>query len=133
MNHTIFISIAALCISIASFGFSLYQFRRGQKIKLAEKVNEVILEAYELRRATQDLRHLIDSTNDVDECERMLKTADSVSEVLIGKALRDPEIDLKKVYQVQEKIAGLRLEIDLMHKQVNEKKRLDEEFVKFSR
>ncbi|MCU7850098.1 MAG: hypothetical protein KZQ89_19330 [Candidatus Thiodiazotropha sp. (ex Lucinoma kastoroae)] len=133
MINAVYISIAALCISIAGFSFTLYQFRKGQFIKLSEKVNEVTKEAFELRRASQGLRDIIGVTDDVDDCKSLLEATDKVSEKLLAEVLRSPKIKLKEIYMAQQKIADLRLEIDLMHKQVSECKRFNEEFINYSR
>lgn len=127
MINPVAISIVSLCISIAGFGFSIFQWRKSSFIKIAEKSHEVTLEAFALRRSSQDLRNLIAITDDVDDMEDFLQELDSVSEKTLNNTLRNPSISLREVYMAQQKISGLRLELDLLHKQVLEAKRFNEE------
>ncbi|WP_156782017.1 hypothetical protein [Acidihalobacter aeolianus] len=132
MIDPVIISIVALCISIAGFGFSIYQWKKNSFIKSAEKAHEVTLEAFELRRSSQDLRDLIAVTDDIDDMEGFLRAIDKVSEELLN-ALRNPRISLVDAYKAQQKISDLRLELDLLHKQVLEVKRLNNEVAEHER
>ena len=131
MIDPVIISIVALCISIAGFGFSIYQWRKNSYIKNSEKIHEVTLEAFDLRRLSQDLRNLIAITDDIDDMEEFFQAIDSVSEELLKNALRNPKISLSNVYKAQQKISDLRLELDLLHKQVLETKRFNDEVAEY--
>lgn len=133
MINPVVISIVALCISIAGFGFSIFQWRKSSFIKIAEKSHEVTLEAFALRRSSQDLRNLIAITDDIDDIEDFLQELDSVSEKTLKSTLRNPNVSLREVYMAQQEISGLRLELDLFHKQVLEAKRFNEEVAEYER
>jgi len=133
MINPVLISIVALCISIAGFGFSIFQWRKSSFIKIAEKTHEVTLEAFALRRSSQDLRNLIAITDDIDDMEYFLQELDSVSEKMLKSTLRNPSINLSEVYMAQQKISDLRLELDLLHKQVEVAKRFNEEATEYER
>ena len=131
MIDPVIISIVALCISIAGFGFSIYQWKKNSFIKSAEKAHEVTLEAFELRRSSQDLRNLIAVTDDIEDMEEFLQATDTVSEELLKNALRNPKISLSDVYKAQQKISDFRLELELLHKQVLEAKRFNDELAEY--
>lgn len=131
MIDPVVISIVALCISIAGFAFSVYQWKKSAFIKNAEKVHEVTQEAFELRRSSQDLRNLIGVTDDIDDMEELLQATDSASEKLLKNALRNRKTSLRDVYKAQLRIADMRLELDLLHKQILEAKRFNEEVAEY--
>lgn len=89
------------------------------------------MEAFDLRRLSQDLRNLIAITDDIDDMEEFFQAIDSVSEELLKNALRNPKISLSNVYKAQQKISDLRLELDLLHKQVLETKRFNDEVAEY--
>ncbi|GAA3945712.1 hypothetical protein [Allohahella marinimesophila] len=127
MIDPVVISIVALCISIFGLAFSVYQWKRSAFIKSSEKAHEVTQEAFELRRSSEDLRNLIGVTEDIDDMEELLQSIDSVSEELLKNALRNPKTSLRDVYRAQQRISDTRLEVDLLHKQVLEARRFNEE------
>ena len=131
MIYSVIISVVALCISVAGFGFSIYQWKKISFIKSAEKAHEVILEAFDLRRSSQDLRELRAITDDIDDMEELLQATDSVSEELLKNTLRNPKISIIDVYKAQQKISELRLEVDLLYKQALEAKRYNDEVVEY--
>ena len=131
MIDPVAISIVALCISSTGLAFSVYQWKKSTFIKSSEKVHEVTQEAFELRRSSQELRNLIGITDDIEDMEELLQATDSVSEELLKNALRNPKISLRDVYKVQQRIADMRLEIDLLYKQVLEAKRFNEEVAEY--
>ena len=133
MIDPIIISVVALYISVAGFGFSIYQWKKNSFIKSVEKAHEVTLEAFELRRSSQDLRNLIAITDDIDDMDGLLQATESASEELLQNVLRNPKISLSNVYKAQQKISDLRLELELLHKQVLEAKRFDDEVIEYER
>lgn len=130
LSPTILSSIA-LTISIASFGFSLFQFSRTQHLKKAEKINELLGKAFELRRAAQDLRHLVDRTDDIHSHEEILNATDQFSEKLFSKILNNPKIRVTDIYKLEQSLLEFRLEFDLLENQLHEQIRFNEECAKY--
>jgi hypothetical protein len=89
------ISIAAILISLASFGFNLYQYRNSRDLRRLEKTNEVLQKAYLIRRTSQDLRDKLNSTDDVDTFDHLLDSIEVAIESQFGGVLGKPNILLK--------------------------------------
>ena len=66
-------AIIALLISLVSLAFSIYQYRTLHRVRVSEKTTSLLRLAYDLRRKSQDLRHMIDSTDNVDNCTEFLR------------------------------------------------------------
>lgn len=133
MSIPIIISSIALTISIASFGFSLFQFNRTLQLKKAEKINELLGAAFELRRSAQDLRHLIDRTDDIDTHDELLNATDKFSEELFTRTLNNPKTKISDIYKLEQALLKFRLEFDLMEKQIHEQIRFNEECAEYQR
>lgn len=114
------ISSVALIISISSFVFSLFQFSRTQRLKKAEKINEVLREAFTLRRLSQDIRHLINHTDDIDSHKEILDAMDIITDNLMSKVMNNPDVNISEVYVLEQSLLKTRLEFDLFEKQINE-------------
>jgi hypothetical protein len=127
MSGPILISSIALVISIASFGFALFQFNRTQHLKRAEKINEILHEAFELRKASQELRHLIDRTDDIDSHDEFLSMTDKFSEEMFSKTLNNPKTKITDIYKLEKGLLEIRLQFDLLEKQIHEQIRFNEE------
>jgi len=111
--------------------FSLFQFNRTQRLKKAEKINKILQEAFELRRASQDLRHLIERTDDIDSHETFLDTIDSYSEELFSKVLNNKKTNISGVYNLEQGLLEIRLQFDLLEKQIHEQIRFNDECAEF--
>lgn len=133
MPSPIIISSIALAISIASFIFSLFQFNKTQELKKAEKINEILCAAFELRRSSQGLRHLLDRTDDIDSHETFLNMTDEFSEEMFSKTLNDPKTKIKDIYKLEQGLLDIRLQFDLLEKQIHEQIRFNEECAEYER
>ncbi len=133
MSGPVLISSIALVISIASFGFALFQFSRTQRLKRAEKINEVLREAFELRRASQGLRHLIDRTDDIDFHDEFLSVTDKFSEEMFSKTLNEPKTKMVDIYKLEQGLLEMRLQFDLLEKQIHEQIRFNEECAEYEK
>lgn len=133
MFNPIIISSIALTISIASFIFSLFQYNRTQHLKRAEKINEILRAAFELRRSSQDLRHLIDRTDDIDHQEKFLNMTDQLSEELFSKTLNNPKTKISDIYKLEQDLLEMRLEFDLLERQIHEQIRFNEECAEYEK
>ncbi|MES2360896.1 MAG: hypothetical protein V4646_03755 [Pseudomonadota bacterium] len=83
--------------------------------------------AQDLRRKSEDLKHKIESTDDVDDCSVLLATVNAFAEEVIPKLALSNERTLNDLFQMEHHLLSLELEIDLLHKQVIEVGRFNEE------
>ena len=127
MTKSIVISSIALIISIAGFLFTLFQFNRNQRLKKLEKINEIMSNAYNLRRSSEDLKHLIEISDDIDANEEALNLINIFTESLFSKALSNPKTNISEIYSVEQRLLKTTLEFDLLSKQINEQIRFHKE------
>ncbi len=120
MTKSIVISSIALIISIAGFLFTLFQFNRNQRLKKLEKINDIMSNAYNLRRSSEDLKHLIEISDDIDAHEEALNLINIFTESLFSKALNNPKTNISEIYSVEQRLLKTTLEFDLLSKQINE-------------
>lgn len=124
---TTMIAIVALVISIASLAFGVYQYRILHSVRTSEKATALVRLAQDLRRKSEDLKHLIGCTDDVENSSDLLvKVNDLVNEVVPKLAL-SKERSLNELFEFERHLLSLELEIDLLHKQVAEVGRWNEE------
>ncbi|EII3094222.1 hypothetical protein ACOB3W_003561 [Vibrio cholerae] len=130
MTNSIILSSIALVVSVASFSFSLFQFNRNQSIKKLEKINDTLKVAFELRLKSQDLRNLIDISDDIDSYEKEIESLNSVCENA-SKVLNNPRTKTSEVYIVEQELLKTTLEFDLLSKQIHEQIRFNIECHEF--
>lgn len=121
------ISIVAILISLASLGFGIHQNRVLQRSRKDEKANSVIRIALDIRRKLQDLKHKIDTTDDIEDCAEFIEKSSAFLEeripVLMGKRLTS----LEDLFEAEKRLLSLELEIDLLAKQVGAADELNKE------
>lgn len=120
-------AIVALVISLGSMAFSIYQYRILQRIRIGERATSLLRLAQDLRRKSEDLKHKIESTDDVDDCSELLAKVNAFVEEGIPKLALSNERTLAELFEMEHHLLSLELEIDLLHKQVVEVGRFNEE------
>ena len=124
---TTIIAVLALLISVGSLAFGIYQYRIVHRVRVREKAISILRFAHDLRRKSEDLKHLIGCTDDVDDCSEFLAkysrlVEDGISQIAISKT-----ISLEQLMLIEQSLLPLELEVDLLHKQVAEAGRFNEE------
>ena len=127
MPNPVFISIAALVLSLGGFLFSLFQYRSHQRVKKLEKMNEVMQKGFNLRMASQDLRDLIGRSDDVDSQDELLDAIDGIFESAFAESMARPDTTLAQVYELERRIMAQSLELNLISKLVREQVRSNDE------
>ncbi len=130
--NPIVISLIAITVSVASFIFTLFQFNRNQDLKRLDKVGEIMNKAFELRRSSQKLKHLIEMTDDIDSHEEAINAINIFSEHL-PNVLNNPKTTVSEIYLVEQKLLKTILEFDLLSMQINEQIRFNTEVAEFDR
>lgn len=120
-------AIVALVISIGSLAFGIYQYRMLHKIRAREKATSLLRLAQDLRRKSEDLKHLINSTDHIDDCAGFLTKVNVFVEEGIPKLALSDDRSLEELSEMEEHLLSLELEIDLLHKQVVEVGRFNQE------
>ncbi len=116
---TLTISIAAILISLASLAFNLYQFKNTKNLKRLEKSNEVLQQAFLLRKASQELRDRINVTDDIEDLDHLLIPMNMTIETQFGKMLANPDVSIQDVFTIENKLIELDLQLHLLSKQVD--------------
>ena len=116
---TLTISIAAILISLASLAFNLYQFKNTKNLKRLEKSNEVLQQAFLLRKASQELQDRINVTDDIDDLDHLLIPMNMTIETQFGKMLANPDVSIQDVFMIENKLIELDLQLHLLSKQVD--------------
>lgn len=116
---TLTISIAAILISLASLVFNLYQFKNTKNLKRLEKSNEVLQQAFLLRKASQELRDRINVTDDIEDLDHLLIPMNMTIETQFGKMLANPNISIHDIFMIENKLIELDLQLHLLSKQVD--------------
>lgn len=126
------ISIVALLISMASLAFNFRQYKAMQILRKYEKANSVIRHALELRKKSQDLRNIINSTDNIEVCDVFLDGFDLLFEKQIAMLAEKKITTLAELFEMEKHLLSIELEIDLMSKQVEEADRWNKEEKQFS-
>ncbi|MHB1676805.1 MAG: hypothetical protein ACYCSS_04610 [Sulfuriferula sp.] len=121
MNMTLTISIVAILISLATLTFNLYQFKNTKKLEKLEKCNEVLQQAFLLRKASQELRNKINVTDDIDDLDYLLIPMNLTIETQFGKMLENVDISIHEVFMIEKKLIQLDLQLTLLSKAVDVK------------
>ncbi|WP_093288684.1 hypothetical protein [Solimonas aquatica] len=117
----------ALLISLASFAFSVYQYRILQKVRVGEKASVMLRLAYDLRRKSEDLKHKVDSTDNVPDYPELFAKVDTfVGEGIKGLMLSQ-KLSWDELLKIEQRLLPLELELDLFYKQVVEAGRFNDE------
>lgn len=124
---TTVIAIVALVISIASLAFGVYQYRILHRVRMSEKATALVRLAQDLRRKSEDLKHLIGCTDDVDDRSELLAKVNDFVDEVVPKLALSKERSLEELFEIEQHLLSLELEIDLLHKQIAEVGRFNEE------
>ena len=124
---TTIIAILALCISLGSLAFGIYQYRILHQVRVKEKATAILKFAHDVRRKSEDLKHLIGQTDYVDDCTELLLKYNSLTENNISSIVNSSTISLDKLIVIEQSLLPLELELDLLHKQVTEAGRFNQE------
>jgi hypothetical protein len=116
---TLTISIAAILISLASLAFNLYQFKNTKNLKRLEKGNEVLHQAFLLRKASQELQDRINVTDDIEDLDHLLIPMNMTIETQFGKMLANPDVSIQDIFMIENKLIELDLQLHLLSKQVD--------------
>jgi hypothetical protein len=120
-------AIVALVISLASLAFGVYQYRILHRVRKNERATLLIRCAQDLRRKSEDLKHLIGCTDDVDDCEELLSKVNEFVDETVPKLALSKDRSLEELFEIEQHLLSLELEVDLLHKQVQEVRRFNEE------
>jgi hypothetical protein len=112
------IAIVALIISVTSLGFSIYQYRILHRIRMNERATALIRLAQDLRRKSQDLKHTIDSTDDVEDSPELFSKVNTFVEDKIPKLALSKNRSIQELFEMEQHLLSLELELDLLQKQV---------------
>lgn len=117
----------ALIISLGSLAFSIYQYRILHKVRVGEKVASLISMVQNLRRKSEDLKHKIENTDHVNDCDEFLDRVNTLTEDGILGLVLSKDRSLQELFEIEQHLLSLELEIDLLYKQVVEVGRFNEE------
>jgi hypothetical protein len=120
MSHSIIISIVAILISIANSVFSFYQYRKNLKFKYIEKANTVLKKAYDIRLFSQDLKYLIDMTDDIDDMSLMFEKYNNFIDSGIQVIFLDKKTIIADLFDIEKTLHDIELELNLTKKSVDE-------------
>lgn len=121
------LAVTALIISVASFVFNIYQYRINHGARIAEKASALQRFAQDIRRKSEDLKHKFGSTDDVGDYPEHFEKLNVFVEEHITKLIMSKKISLRELTDLERGLLPLELEIDLMHKQVTEAARFNDE------
>jgi hypothetical protein len=124
---TVYLSLLAILISAASLWLSLHQFKSTRHLRRLEKINEVLQRAFQLRKASHALRHKVDNTNDVPDCDEQLNALDNMIEGQIQRLLESKATTIQDIFEIEKSVLSLDLELELQSKQLDAKNQLDQE------
>lgn len=125
------ISITALLISIAGFAFNLYQYRKSRRVNLLSKSNEVLKLAYLISKAAHELRHKIENTDDVEYPEELFEKIELQIEQQFLVVLNSKNTTLEKVYEAEQALLGVDLELSLYSKTIDSAAEFNKEWNAF--
>ena len=127
MSYSIIISIFAICISIGNSIFSFYQYRKNIWFKHIEKANSVLKKAYDIRVFSQDLKYLIDMTDDIDDMDLMFEKFNSFIDSGIQAIFLDKNTSIEDLYELEKGLHDIELELNLTKKSIDEIRRFAKE------
>ncbi|MEQ1596489.1 MAG: hypothetical protein ABL985_15470 [Casimicrobium sp.] len=125
------IAIVALIISVTSLGFSIYQHRILHQVRMNERATALIRLAQDLRRKSQDLKHTIDSTDDVEDYPEFFSKVNAFVEDGIPKLALSKSRSIQNLFDMEQHLLSLELELDLLQKQVVAVGNFNEEVQKY--
>jgi hypothetical protein len=97
------------------------------RVRIKEKATAILKFAHDVRRKSEDLKHLIGCTDHVDDCSELLEKYNKLTESGISSIVNSKNISLEKLILIEQSLLPLELELDLLHKQVAEAGRFNEE------
>jgi hypothetical protein len=121
------IAIVALLISVASLAFGIYQYRILHRVRVREKATSLLRLAQDLRRKSEDLKHVVDSTDDVHDSAEFLTGLNALVENDISRIVASKDTTLEHLFEIEQRLLPLELELDLLQKQVVEVGKFNEE------
>ena len=124
---TTVVAILALFISLGNLAFGIYQYRILHRVRFKEKATTILKFAHDIRRKSEDLKYLIGNTDYVDDCTELLAKYDALTESGISSIVNSRTTSLDKLVAIEQSLLPLELELDLLHKQVMEAGRFNEE------
>ena len=124
---TTVIAVLALFISLGNLAFGIYQYWILHRVRVKEKATTILKFAHDVRRKSEDLKNLIGNTDYVDDCTELLAKYNSLTEIGISSIVNSKTISLDKLVLIEQSLLPLELELDLLHKQVTEAGRFNEE------
>ena len=124
---TTIIAALALFISLGSLAFGIYQYHILHQVRVKEKATTILKFAHDVRRKSEDLKHLIGNTDYVDDCSELLEKYNALTENRISLIVNSKTISMGKLILIEQSLLPLELELDLLHKQVAEAGRFNEE------
>lgn len=124
-------AIVALIISIGSLVFSIYQYRILHRIRVGERATSLLRLAQDLRRKSEDLKHKIGCTDNIDDCSELLTKVNAFVEEVIPQLAMSHERTLAELFELERHLLSLELNVDLLHKQVIEVGRFNDEVREF--
>lgn len=124
-------AVVALIISIGSLAFSIYQYRILHKVRISEKATSLIRVAQDLRRKSEDLKHKIGCTDHAPDCDEFLAKINGFIEESVPNLALSKARSLQELFEMEQHLLSLELEVDLFLKQVAELGRFNEEVREF--
>ncbi len=124
---TIATAVLALLLSLASLAFSVYQYRILHRVRVSEKATALLRLVHDLRRKSEDLKHKIESTDDVDDHAEFIAKINTLVETHGTRIATSKETSLATLVEVEHTLLRLELELDLLLKQVVENDRFNTE------
>lgn len=121
------LAIIALLVSVASFGFGIYQYRILNRVRLGEKSNNLLRTVYALQRRSEELRHKIGCTDDAPECEELHAGINEVADAIFARVTSSTGMSWTELNNMEARLLSLEQEVSLHHKQVAELGRFNEE------
>lgn len=96
-----------------------------------ERATALIRLAQDLRRKSQDLKHTIDSTDDVEDCPELFSKVNTFVEDGIPKLALSKGRSIQELFEMERHLLSLELELDLFQKQVVAAGKFNEEIREF--
>lgn len=121
------LAIIALLVSIASFGFGIYQYSILNRVRLGEKSNNLLRTVYALQRRSEELRHKIGCTDDAPECEELHAGINEVADAIFASVTSRKGMSWRELNDMEARLLSLEQEVSLHYKQVAELGRFNEE------
>lgn len=124
-------AVIALVISIGSLAFSIYQYRILHRVRVSEKATSLICAAQDLRRKSEDLKHKIGCTDHAPDCIEFLAKINALIEESVPNLVLSKDRSLQELFEMEQHLLSLKLEVDLLYKQVEELGRFNKEVREF--